>query len=85
MSIAGEARCPPAWRLSRLGARREPADGAERCSTLGEVLVLPDVQVSFSQVFFCSIELSFTLFGTLLFTAFDLVAQDFMLAAFFTW
>ena len=47
--------------------------------------MLPDVQVSFSQVLFCSIELSFTLFGTLLFTAFDLVAQDFMLAAFFTW
>lgn len=81
LSIASEARSPPARMLSSLGARLEPIDGLEQCSMLSEVLVLPDIQVYFSQVLFCGIELPLSLFSTLLFTAINLVAQDFMLAA----
>lgn len=74
LSIANEARSPPARRLSSLGARQEPIDGVEWCSILSEVLVLPDVQVYLSQ------ELPLILFSTLLFTAINLMAQDFTLA-----
>ena len=47
---------------------------------LSKVLVLPDTQVYFSQVLLWGIELPLILFSTLLFTAINLVAQDFMLA-----
>ncbi|GAB0195431.1 hypothetical protein GRJ2_002008400 [Grus japonensis] len=82
LSITSKAQSSPTRRLSSLGARREPTDGVEWCSILSEVLVLPDIQVYFSQVLFCGIELSLILFSTLLFI--DPVAQDFMRAAIVT-
>ncbi|CAM9433465.1 unnamed protein product [Bubo scandiacus] len=47
---------------------------------LSEVSVLPDVHVYFCQVLFSSIKLPLILFSTLLFTAINLVALDFVLA-----
>lgn len=81
LSIASEAGSPPARRLSSLGARREPVDGVGWwCSMPNHVLVLPDIQVSLTQVLFRGIELPLILFSRLLFTAISLVAQGFMLA-----
>lgn len=79
LSTASEARSPLARRLSSLGARQGPIDGVEWCSILSKVLVLPNVQVYFSWVLFCGTELPLIL-STLLFTAINLVAQDFTLA-----